>query len=124
VLYSTGYQSSGKNCNLGHIEHPNHPIMQGVNTFDGGSCTFFNPGKVAENARLIASYQKIDTLLPTPLVAELITPKGEGKVIGLNMVPISAKMDDRLWKPETDGHVLMANSLLYTNRTNNQRYFV
>jgi len=109
-----GTQEEKRNANMGEVVEPDHPIMRGVSSFSGGSSSFWNPGKLKSNAKLIASWDS--KLKCGPLIAELKTKAPSGKVIGLNFFPPSSDCETRFWDSSTDGHKIMANALQYANR--------
>jgi hypothetical protein len=93
---------------LGQVFFPNHPIMQGVNTFDGGSdsyCPLLS--NLTEGATLIANWSD-----GKPLVA--VKKIGNGNRVDLGFFPVSSNVESGFWQSNTDGALLMANALLYT----------
>lgn len=83
---------------------PLHPIMTGVNTFDGGS------GSYRSNdwgtGTTIASWSN-----GAPLV--VVKDIGTARRVDLNFYPPSDAIDPRFWDQDTDGAILMANALSY-----------
>lgn len=89
---------------------PAHPILQGVNSFDGGSRSRRATVSLTAGAQQVAHWT--DNL---PLVAtKQITA---GRVVALNMhPPSSAAGGSEFWNAATDGARLMANALLFAGR--------
>ncbi|MBX3379299.1 MAG: hypothetical protein KF805_04340 [Phycisphaeraceae bacterium] len=93
---------------LGAIANQNHPIMIGVQTFDGGASSFRPNGTaLTAGATLVASWSD-----GKPLVA--VGPKINRCDLG--MYPPSGDAQAGLWVSNTDGVKLMANALLYVMR--------
>lgn len=92
-------------ASLGTVLDPTHPVMQGVNTFQGGSASnrpttlTLTPGST-----LIAQWSDGKTL-----VAEGSIP---GR-IDLGMYPPSSDCSSSFWTASTDGDLLVANALVY-----------
>jgi len=112
-LFEEGYtpflqvdQTEGVQMGIGAIHCPNHPVMRGVNTFDGGTNSYHNNGDYAPGAIAIADWE--DGL---PFAAEM--PGFNARIIALNFFPPSS--DDRadFWDATTDGGILMANALAH-----------
>jgi len=102
-----GPSTSGA-ATLGAIPDQNHPIMIGVQAFDGGSLSF-RPSGVAltAGATLVASWSD-----GKPLVA--VGPKINRCDLGF--YPPSSDGQPGCWVSSTDGVKLMANALLYVMR--------
>ncbi len=93
---------------LGTVYHPAHPIMDGVNSFDGGSSSFRVPvTNLTTGSTLIADWSN-----GTPLVAvkDLLDM---GRRVDLNFYPPSSDIIDDFWTVGTDGDILLANSLTW-----------
>jgi len=110
--WQTGYEviadQSGSTtgaASLGNIVLPQHPIMTGVNTFDGGSssyrptATVLTPGSIS-----IAEWS--DGRI---LVAQGANPKR----IDLGFYPPSSTCSSGFWNAATDGAVLLSNALSF-----------
>lgn len=117
---SGGYQpmvpggvTSGGSLTLGTVADPGHPIMDGVSSFVGGSSSYRGAGTLAAGSNLIASWSN-----GTPLIAELMT--FEGPVVTLNFFPPSSDQRSDFWLANTDGDLLMGNSLLYVAGANDR----
>lgn len=97
--------TSGSLATLGNILVPGHPIMQGVNTFSGGTSSFrpttltLRPG-----ATKVAEWSDGRTL-----VAVGANPRR----VDLGMYPPSSGFSATFWDQTTDGARLMANALLF-----------
>jgi hypothetical protein len=96
---------------LGRIHDPVHPIMAGVENLDGGRSSFFCPGALNSEARLVSEWSN-----GVPLAVEL--QKTKGTVVGVNLFPPSSDTGDpRFWHAASDGAVLLANALAYAGRS-------
>jgi hypothetical protein len=99
--------TTGGSHSLGAILVPNHPIMQDVNSFHGGS-TSWRPAAntLAAHGQAIAQWTDGRNLVATstqfPNRADL------------GMYPPSDQVVSTWWVSSTDGARLMANALLYT----------
>jgi hypothetical protein len=91
---------------LGNILVPGHPIMDGVNTFDGGTSSARPTTLLVETGcTRIAEWTDGKTLVavhPNPHRADL------------GMYPPSNAVSSGFWNQQTDGAILMANALVYT----------
>jgi hypothetical protein len=85
---------------------PAHPIMAGVNSFDGGSSSFHDVVTLTAGATQVAHWSN-----NFPLVAT--KQPTTGKIVGLNFFPPSSDANSSFWTATTDGALLMANSLLW-----------
>ncbi len=89
---------------------PNHPILDGVITFNGGEnsshscCPTVVPG-----AAQVASWDNGELLVATHQPAP-------GRVVALNMVAASEDYHSTCWDTDTDGARLLANAMLYAAR--------
>ena len=103
-----GDHLQGSQAYLGDVLVPEHPIMEGVSTFDGGEFSF-RPATtgLSEGATLIANWSD-----GQPLVA--VKTFNGVKRVDLGFFPPSATVGgSAFWNPETDGDLLMANSLAW-----------
>jgi len=99
------YLSSGQNVLVPLIS--SHPILQGVNSFNGGSYSF-RGGAWNVNATRVASWSD-----GTPLVGVLQV--GNSVRVDLSFYPVSSDAGGSgYWIAATDGARLMANAILYT----------
>ncbi|MEW6252184.1 MAG: PEP-CTERM sorting domain-containing protein [Planctomycetota bacterium] len=91
---------------LGTILVPNHPIMLGVSTFDGGTSSF-RPSTTAVTA---GSTRIVEWSDGKTLIAVGASPHRAD----LGFFPVSNAASTNSWLSTTDGARLMANALLYT----------
>ncbi len=90
---------------------PDHPILTGVDSFNGGSSGYRNPTlALAPDATLVAHYVGGD-----PLVG--VKEASSWRVVGLNFFPPSTDVRNDFWEASTDGALLMANSLLWASQS-------
>ncbi|MHB8962656.1 MAG: InlB B-repeat-containing protein [Saccharofermentanales bacterium] len=86
------------------------PILNGVNSFDGGQSSYLCHVDLVPGANLIAHWSN-----DIPLVA---TKQGtSGRVVGLNFFPPSSDVRSDFWDASTDGAFLMANALVWAAST-------
>jgi hypothetical protein len=88
------------------VNDPNHPIMAGVRTFNGGTDSGRTQGKAKIGFEPVASWQDADN---TPLVVAGVV-NGSNRV-DLNVFPISAPVFYGGWPNTTDGARIIANAL-------------
>ena len=102
-----GVQSGG--VNLGMVaDSPNHPILQGVASFNGGSSSYHASGlALRSNTVQVAHWTDA-----SPLV--VAQQRSRGRVVALNLYPPSSKARSDFWTASTDGARLMANSLAWS----------
>jgi uncharacterized repeat protein (TIGR01451 family) len=105
--------SASENCyecylTLGTVENPQHPVMQGVNSFNGGYGSYHSSAALTAGAAVLARYSNGE-----PLVVEKQLQGGAHRRIDLNFFPPSSNVDSYFWDASTDGARLMANSLSY-----------
>lgn len=87
---------------------PQHEILKGVTSFNGGSSSFQNtPISTTSGTTLVAQWSN-----GQPLVGAKALPTG--RVVGLNFYPPSSDVGSGLWLSNTSGARLMANSLVWT----------
>jgi hypothetical protein len=85
---------------------PSHPILAGVNSFDGGTSSYCGTISLTVGATQVAHWSN-----DVPLVA---TKKpSAGKIVGLNFYPPSSDARVDFWTATTDGARLMGNSLTW-----------
>jgi len=101
-------QAQGVELTIGTRHVPNHPVLQSVAAFSGGTSSYHNTGTVAPNAVRIADWTN-----NAPLVAEM--PGFNGGIIGLNFYPPSSDARSDFWRSDTDGDMLMGNALAYVS---------
>lgn len=93
-------------------DEPLHPILSGVNSFNGGTSSYHCSGiATTVGATLVAQWSDGQTLVATK---QLTT----GRVVALNFYPPSSDVRSDLWVASTDGARLMANALLWAAGTN------
>jgi len=91
---------------------PNHPILRGVRTFNGGVQSSHGDGKPHADATIIAEWTN-----GRPLIAELT--KFAGTVVGLNFYPPSSDAADGCWDAATsDGKIILSNALCHVTFSN------
>jgi serine/threonine protein kinase len=86
-----------------------HPILSGVNSFNGGSDSFYGNIALTSGATLLAHWSN-----GVPLVA--IKQSASGRVVGLNFFPPSSDARDGFWDASTDGARLMGNALAWAGQ--------
>lgn len=99
-------QREGTELTLGTIILPNHPVISGVESFNGGESSFYGDGDLTNNAIEIAQWSNGATLIAEKLGLN-------AKVIMLNFYPVSRTIRNDFWRTETDGALLMGNALKY-----------
>jgi hypothetical protein len=105
IIDAPGTSTTGA-ASLGNILVPGHPIMQGVNTFAGGTSSFRpSTTAVTPGSTRIAEWSDGRTL-----VAVGASPQRAD----LGFYPPSNAVSSTWWDQNTDGARLMANALLYT----------
>lgn len=97
---------------LGTVLLPNHPIMVGVNTFDGGSSSYHGIGSLSLYTTVIANWTNGLTLIAEKSNKNNGDPIA-GKCVALNFYPPSSDVRFDFWNPATDGAIIMANALEY-----------
>ncbi len=86
---------------------PSHPILNGVNSFNGGTSSYRNTGALVSGASLIAHWTDGQPLVATK-------QQTAGRMAALNFYPPSTDSRGDFWPTNTDGAKLMANALLWT----------
>ncbi len=87
---------------------PDHPLLAGVGRFDGGAGAVYADELVlAPGSTRVASWE---TGPPLAVVREV----GAGRVVGLNLVPVSGAVSGLGWDPGSGGARLLGNALLWT----------
>jgi hypothetical protein len=105
VIPSRGGTTSGTAASLGNILVPGHPLMNGVNTFHGGTSSFRPTNTtVTAGSTKIAQWSDGRTL---------VAVGSTHRRVDLGMYPPSAHVSAGWWDPNTDGAILMANALEY-----------
>jgi hypothetical protein len=85
-----------------------HPILEGVTSFNGGNTGLHLTGVQAQGcAAVVARWSN-----GRPLVAARSGQRG-GRVVALNLYPVSSNYDPQYWDAATDGGQLMANAVRF-----------
>ncbi|MBN8597765.1 MAG: hypothetical protein J0L78_08840 [Planctomycetes bacterium] len=106
IVFGPSLQNSA--ASLGAIALPNHPIVNGVSVFSGGTRSARPDGTaLTAGATLVASWSD-----GKPLVA--VGPKINRADLG--MYAPSSDAESNLWASNTDGAKLLANALVYVMR--------
>ncbi|KAJ6247752.1 hypothetical protein M0813_18386 [Anaeramoeba flamelloides] len=92
---------------LGSITEPNHPIMKKVSTFNGGKASYHIDAKIVKQDSKVIAFWSDNTIL----IAEKQRSSTFGKVIVLNIFPVSGKR--KFWNQKTNGDRLISNSVEY-----------
>src|SRR5665213_1688397 len=102
---------SGTNFSL-VPDQPSHPILNGVNSFNGGPASYHN-GPITTNpgATLVAHWGDNQPLVATSQLTV-------GRVVALNFYPPSGVVDSDFWSTNTDGGRLMGNALRWAAKLN------
>jgi hypothetical protein len=89
---------------------PQHPLLDGVNTFNGGTTSFQNsPMSTNTGAIQVAHWSNGQALAGGK-------DNGAGRSAGLNFFPPSSDAFPSSWVSATDGARLMANALLWSGK--------
>ena len=89
---------------------PGHPLLDGVNTFNGGTSGYQNsPMYTNAGAFQVAHWSSGAALVGG-------RNDGAGRCVGLNFFPPSSDARVDLWTSSTDGAKLMANGLLWSGK--------
>jgi hypothetical protein len=105
IVRSGGGNQSGS-ATLGTILMPGHPIMDGVNSFNGGT-SGFRPAtlQLSPHGEVVAQWSDGRTLVG--ISSQFPTR------VDLGMYPPSSDVTSTWWVSSTDGARLMANALVY-----------
>ncbi len=99
---------------LGTVAQPNHPIMKGISSMDGGSSNYRGTSTtLAGNAYAIA-YWSDGTILVA--ARENVGLKNVRRA-DVNLFPVSSDMRSDFWHTNTDGAKLLANALTWVANT-------
>ncbi|KAJ6234450.1 btb (poz) domain-containing 2a-related [Anaeramoeba flamelloides] len=96
---------------LGQVDCPNHPIMDGVKSFETKNYSHFIETNDINGGKLIAKWDN-----GFPLITEKRKKLYFGTVVCLNFHPCSTKITNdcgKAWKKNTDGAKIIANSVTY-----------
>ena len=96
---------------LGTVHLPAHPLMAGVNSFDGGAASYATSTSVISPG----SYRVADMDNGYFLIVakENAGSAQDKRRVDLNFYPPSNAVEDVFWDATTDGDVIMANALLW-----------
>lgn len=99
---------SGGHETIGTRYVPEHPLLAGVSTFDGGSSSYRVPiAHLAPQSVRIADWTDGDPLVAAKELA------GMGRRVDLNFYPPSSDLSEDFWLADTDGDVLLANAVTW-----------
>jgi hypothetical protein len=96
---------TGGAATIGTRPVSSHPVLQGVTTFNGGFSSFRAPSTPTAGAHVIANWS--DNI---PLVVT------KGKVVALNMYPVSSDVRSDFWSASTDGGRMLANAVSWASQ--------
>jgi hypothetical protein len=98
---------SGSRATLGVVHDPEHPIMQDVTAFDGGSRSYrpFTLDIMPDAVR-VADWSDGRPLVVTKMI-------GDVKRVDLGFYPVSSDINKNSWDASTDGMLLIANALTW-----------
>ena len=102
-------QDEGNPLSLVPVD-PSSPLLSGVNSFNGGSSSFYGTGTLNPLATLVANWSN-----GSPLVAFQVV--GSGIEVSLNFYPPSDVARSDFWDSRTDGARLLGNALLFSGQT-------
>jgi MYXO-CTERM domain-containing protein len=88
-------------------ELDDHPILEGIDAFDGGSSSYFNRVTATPGSVVVSTWTN-----GYASVATRIT--GNARAAGLNFFPPSSDVSSDWWTSSTDGADLMANALIWS----------
>lgn len=95
------------NDSLGSVSLPAHPVMSGVVRFKGGNGAYrASPAALTAGSELVASWSD-----GTPLVTA--RTQGQTRRVDLGFYPPSSRLTSDFWQFDTDGGLLLANSLAW-----------
>jgi hypothetical protein len=118
-LTGSKFSHSGlSQTSLGNVLVPHHPVMRGVSKFAGGSYSGHVYCQARPEATLIASWDD-----GHPLVVEHRNDKSRATIIALNMDICSSTVERTSWSADTDGYLLLHNSLMFVCQIKKEEYF-
>ncbi len=100
-------QSQGSPLTMSVLD-PSHEILDGVNSFHGGSSSYRNNVTFHAGVDQIANWSN-----GVPLIAAWSPPASDGTIAGLNFYPPSQDARSDFWQTSSDGALIMANALTY-----------
>jgi Zn-dependent metalloprotease/subtilisin family serine protease len=106
-------QTNGPLLTLGTVPLPNHPIMNGVSRFSGGTSSY-RAGSITllPGCEVVANWSNGDPLIVTREV-------GRSRRVDLNFYPVSSTSRSDFWDTTTDGSLIMANALKWAAGVSN-----
>jgi hypothetical protein len=109
LCFTAGSQTTGSSLTM-IKDLPLDPLLDGVNTFNGGSSSYHNsPTTNAPGATQVAHWPDGQILAGGKV-------DGFGRFAGLNFYPPSSDSRSDFWVSSTDGARLMANALLWSGQ--------
>ncbi len=104
--FTTSSNTAGTRLSLVK-DQPDHPILNGVASFNGGSSSYHNsPITTTTGTTLVAHWTNNQPLVGTKQPTR-------GRIVGLNFFPPSSDIRSDFWQASTNGARLMGNSLLF-----------
>jgi hypothetical protein len=111
IVQNGGNTSAGGERTIGTVLVPGHPILEGVNTFSGGTSSFRpTTTTLTAHGQLIARWSDA---VPENGKVLIATSSTRPNRVDLGMFPASTTAVTTGWNATTDGARLMANALLY-----------
>lgn len=108
-------QTQNVPLSLGIVVNPIHPILSGVNSFQGGSSSFNSPGTAFVPGSSVNAYWSNGQWLVA--TRENVGPMGVRRA-DLNFYPPSSDARSDFWNSTTNGGLLMANALTWVMNPN------
>jgi len=84
---------------------PSHPVLTGVQKFEGGELSSRILGNLTEGSHVVALWSDNSPLAATRVI------HGVSRRVDLNFFPASSDANPSFWLSSTDGALLLANSL-------------
>ncbi|KAJ5068837.1 btb/poz domain-containing [Anaeramoeba ignava] len=85
-----------------------HPLLQNVKTFDGGSGSYRVKVSVTQNSKCVAFWN--DNL---PMIAYKRKFPHFGMIVALNLFPVSDAIGTTCWRRNTDGNIIISNAVYF-----------
>jgi len=105
TVMNSAPQTQGTTLNLVPVIG-NHPILEGVHSFIGGSSSYHGRNSLNPNAILVASWSDSSPLIATMDVHGV-------RRVDLNFYPPSSDIRADFWSSNTDGVKIMVNAILW-----------
>ena len=114
LVPNAGWQGGGTVLTLGTVLLPNHPIMNGVTSFNNGLSNMYSTSTtISPSAYIVAKYSNGHPLV---VARENVGPKS-AHLADLNFYPPSSSASTLpWWVAATDGGLMMANALTWVAR--------